>query len=296
MRLAAGGLDQVLAGELAARVVVGADERFGRHRPGRRDPRRPHRERDGALVGEGREDGRRRRPDQAVPGVMLALRGRLCNMVINRLHASGDGDIVVPQRGLSIVGTSSWVVEDPRNWACPRITSSAWSRRGPSSSLPADATHRAAWSAARPLIGSRGEADSGRELSRTFKTIDHAAEGGAEGFVTINGGQGHHPARDGRGLCRRRLPQAGGRRALPNTRHDPVAAYRLLRRMMATRAFRVFRFSRDNGPPRFDDFEAEIEPTSTVLDALRWIRIHRDPSLAIRHSCLHASCGTCGVV
>jgi len=65
--------------------------------------------------------------------------------------------------------------------------------------------------------------------------------------------------------------------------------------MTATRAFRVYRFSRGNGPSRFDVFEAEVEPASTVLDALRWIRIHRDPSLAMRHSCLHASCGTCGV-
>src|SRR4051794_5089222 len=48
------------------------------------------------------------------PGVLLALRGRLCNMVINRMHKSGDGDIVVVlQRSLSVVGTSSWVVEDP---------------------------------------------------------------------------------------------------------------------------------------------------------------------------------------
>src|SRR5438046_575112 len=52
-------------------------------------------------------------PISPSPGVMLALRGRLCNMVINRLHRSGDGDIVVPQRGLSVVGTSSWTVEDP---------------------------------------------------------------------------------------------------------------------------------------------------------------------------------------
>ena len=62
-----------------------------------------------------------------------------------------------------------------------------------------------------------------------------------------------------------------------------------------TRAFRVFRFARDGGPSRFDTFEAEVEPGSTVLDALRWIKVHRDPSLAIRHSCFHASCGTCGV-
>jgi glycerol-3-phosphate dehydrogenase len=52
------------------------------------------------------------------------------------------------------------------------------------------ATERTAWSAARPLIGSRDEADSGRELSRTFKTIDHRVEDGIEGFVTITGGKG----------------------------------------------------------------------------------------------------------
>ena len=43
-------------------------------------------------------------PIRPSPGVMLAVRGRICNMVINRLHASGDGDIIVPQRALSVVG------------------------------------------------------------------------------------------------------------------------------------------------------------------------------------------------
>ena len=130
-------------------------------------------------------------PIRPSPGVMLALRGRLCNMVVNRLHASGDGDIVVPQRGLSIVGTSSWVVEDPEDLGVPQDHVDRMVTEG-SKLIPAvaTATHRAAWSAARPLIGSRSEADSGRELSRTFKTIDHAAEDGPEGFVTITGGKG----------------------------------------------------------------------------------------------------------
>jgi glycerol-3-phosphate dehydrogenase len=130
-------------------------------------------------------------PIRPSPGVMLAVRGRLCNMVINRLHASGDGDIVVPQRALSIVGTSSWVVEDPEDLDVPDDHVARMVTEG-SKLIPAvaAATHRAAWSAARPLVGSRGEADSGRALSRTFKTIDHAAEGGAEGFVTITGGKG----------------------------------------------------------------------------------------------------------
>jgi glycerol-3-phosphate dehydrogenase len=128
-------------------------------------------------------------PIRPSPGVMLAVRGRLCNMVLNRLHRSGDGDIVVPQRGLSVVGTSSWVVEDPDELEVPEDHVRRMVEEG-STLLPAvrEAPVRAAWSAARPLIGSRG-ADSGRELSRTFKTIDHAEADGIEGFVTITGGK-----------------------------------------------------------------------------------------------------------
>ena len=46
--------------------------------------------------------------------------------------------------------------------------------------------------------------------------------------------------------------------------------------------------------PRFQDFEVEVEPDATVLDALELVRAERDPGLAYRHSCHHASCGTCG--
>jgi glycerol-3-phosphate dehydrogenase len=128
-------------------------------------------------------------PIRPSPGVMVALRGRLCSMVVNRLHRSGDGDIVVPQRALSVVGTSSWVVTDPDDLGVPEDHVRRMREEG-AQLIPAvrDAPFRAAWSAARPLIGSRDPADSGRELSRTFETIDHAAEG-VEGFVTITGGK-----------------------------------------------------------------------------------------------------------
>ena len=48
-------------------------------------------------------------PIRPSPGVLLALRGRLCNMVINRMHKSGDGDIVAAaacalRRGHELVG------------------------------------------------------------------------------------------------------------------------------------------------------------------------------------------------
>ena len=38
-----------------------------------------------------------------------------------------------------------------------------------------------------------------------------------------------------------------------------------------------------------------VEDRTTVLDAMRWIQLHVDGSLVLRHSCFHASCGTCGV-
>ena len=127
-------------------------------------------------------------PIRPSPGVMLALRGRLCNMVINRMTPSGDGDIIVPQRGLSVVGTSSWVVDDPDDLGLPVEHIEMMYNEG-SKMIPAvrDAEFRAAWAAARPLIGPRG-ADTGRELSRTFKCFDHIDEG-VEGFVTITGGK-----------------------------------------------------------------------------------------------------------
>lgn len=129
-------------------------------------------------------------PIKPSPGVMLAVRGRLCNMVINRLAPSGDGDIIVPQRGLSVIGTTSWVVEDPDNLGLPKDhVQKMWDEGAKLVPLVMEAPFRAAWSAARPLIGPRkAEADTGRELSRTFKCFDHIDEG-VEGFVTITGGK-----------------------------------------------------------------------------------------------------------
>jgi glycerol-3-phosphate dehydrogenase len=129
-------------------------------------------------------------PVRPSPGVLLALAGRLCNLVVNRLHPAGDGDIVVPQRALSIVGTSTWTVEDPDDLEVPDEHVQAMYREG-AKLVPAVATaaERAAWSAARPLIGAAGGGSGGRELSRTFKCFDHAVTDGVEGFVTITGGK-----------------------------------------------------------------------------------------------------------
>jgi succinate dehydrogenase/fumarate reductase-like Fe-S protein len=47
-------------------------------------------------------------------------------------------------------------------------------------------------------------------------------------------------------------------------------------------------------PGRYEEFEFPFEPGQTVLDALRWIRAHHDPGLAIRFSCINANaCKEC---
>jgi len=47
---------------------------------------------------------------------------------------------------------------------------------------------------------------------------------------------------------------------------------------------------------REEVYEVPFEPGQSVLDALRWIRAHRDPTLAIRYSCTSAnSCKECMV-
>jgi len=46
--------------------------------------------------------------------------------------------------------------------------------------------------------------------------------------------------------------------------------------------------------PRVDTFEVPYEPGQSVLDALRWVRAHRDASLAVRYSCTNANtCKEC---
>ena len=129
-------------------------------------------------------------PVRPSPGVMVAVRGRWCNMVFNRLAPAGDGDIIVPQRALSVIGTTSWYTDDPDRLGLPEDHIQKMYEKG-GELIPAvkTAPFRAAWSAARPLIGDE-TVDGGRELSRTFKCYDHKVRDGVEGIVTILGGKG----------------------------------------------------------------------------------------------------------
>ena len=58
---------------------------------------------------------------------------------------------------------------------------------------------------------------------------------------------------------------------------------------------KVFRCTPDDQGPRYDEFQVPVGPRTSVLDALLAVRRDQDPSLTVRHSCLHGSCGSCGM-
>jgi glycerol-3-phosphate dehydrogenase len=128
-------------------------------------------------------------PVRPSAGALVALEGRLCDLVVTRLHPAGGGDMVVPQRILSIVGTSAWTVEDPDDLEVPDEHVQTMRREG-ARLVPAvaAAAEWAVWAAAWPLVDAAGGSAGGRELSRGFQCFDHAATDGVEGLVTVTGG------------------------------------------------------------------------------------------------------------
>ncbi len=121
------------------------------------------------------------------PGVMVAFEKRLSDMVINRLYLPGDGDIIIPQRRMSVIGTTSFEVEDADYIPVDPDQVSVMVSRAVEM-IPAfkDVKIRGSYMSARPLI--RTGTDS-RSLSRTFKCFDHKVDQGLNGFVTITGGK-----------------------------------------------------------------------------------------------------------
>jgi len=127
-------------------------------------------------------------PVTAAAGSMVAVEGRIVNMVISRLRRPGDGDIVVPQRRLSIIGSTQQKTDNPDGLQPEReevaFLLSAADELVPGFSLQ---PLRAAWSAARPLAGRTG--DDGRAISRDIAIYDHGSLDGVKGLFSIIGGK-----------------------------------------------------------------------------------------------------------
>ncbi|TVR71095.1 MAG: FAD-dependent oxidoreductase [Spirochaetaceae bacterium] len=129
-------------------------------------------------------------PVTPAPGTMVAVKKRLNNMVISHLHPAGDGDIIVPQRGLSIVGSTQWLAEDPDSIEVPSAQIEYLVRRA-SEMIPAfrETPFHAAWAACRPLAGASSNVEDGRKLSRDFIAIDHGRSDNLKGFISVIGGK-----------------------------------------------------------------------------------------------------------
>src|SRR5260370_39358160 len=115
--------------------------------------------------------------ERQTAGVMVALDCRLNNMVLNRLNKPSDGDIVVPQRATSVIGTTSWAVEDPDLITIPpehvdRMISQGEQLMPAVKKVPV----RAKMAVARPLIAKSGT--DAREVRSSFECFDHGLDGG----------------------------------------------------------------------------------------------------------------------
>jgi glycerol-3-phosphate dehydrogenase len=126
-------------------------------------------------------------PITPTPGIMVAYDQRLVNRVVNRLCPPDDGDILLPQRRMVVIGTTSFEVEDVDY--IPVFEDQVKMMRERAIELVPSVektSMRGAYMAARPLVG---KGQSGRSLARTFKCFDHQETDGVGGFVTITGGK-----------------------------------------------------------------------------------------------------------
>ena len=138
---------------------------------------------------------------------------------MNRLHKSGDGDIVVPQRALSVVGTSSWKVEDPDDLTVPEDHVQRMIEEGSKlipavrqADLPRGVVGRppADRDEGRGRLGPRALADLQDDRPRRGRR--------RRGLRHDHRREGHDAPRHGRAVRRRRLRQARDRGSLPHAR------------------------------------------------------------------------------
>jgi glycerol-3-phosphate dehydrogenase len=122
-------------------------------------------------------------------GIMIAMNHRLVNTVVNRCKLPADGDILVPIRTVSVIGTTDTKVADPDDLEVTQSEIDEMLDEG-GKLVPDFREARAlrVWAGARPLFSAEDVADT-REVSRSHALIDHRERDGVEGLVTITGGK-----------------------------------------------------------------------------------------------------------
>jgi glycerol-3-phosphate dehydrogenase len=122
-------------------------------------------------------------------GIMLATNHRLVQTVVNRCEMPADGDILVPVRTVSIIGTTDSLVQDPDDWAVTRAEIDQMMEAG-ENLVPGFTAARAlrVWGGVRPLFQDHAPAET-RDVTRAHAVLDHRARDGVGAFLTITGGK-----------------------------------------------------------------------------------------------------------
>ena len=116
---------------------------------------------------------------------------RLVNTVINRCQMPTDGDIIVPIRTVSVIGTTDEHTEDPDDHTVQQSEVDSMLDDG-EKLVPGFRQARAlrVWTGVRPLFEDAKAADTAtRDVTRAHALLDHRTRDGVDGFVTITGGK-----------------------------------------------------------------------------------------------------------
>jgi glycerol-3-phosphate dehydrogenase len=130
---------------------------------------------------------------QIIPGkgIMIAMNHRLVNTVVNRCKLPADGDILVPIRTVSVIGTTDVRIADPDAAEATQQEIDEMLEEG-EKLVPGFREARAlrVWAGVRPLFQeTRTDHVDTRDVSRSHSLLDHELRDGVAGFITITGGK-----------------------------------------------------------------------------------------------------------
>jgi glycerol-3-phosphate dehydrogenase len=124
-------------------------------------------------------------------GIMIAMNHRLVNTVVNRCQMPTDGDIIVPIRTVSVIGTTDQHTDDPDDHTVLQDEVDAMLDDG-EKLVPGFRHARAlrVWTGVRPLFeDAKADSTDTRDVTRAHALLDHEQRDGVRRFVTITGGK-----------------------------------------------------------------------------------------------------------
>ncbi len=125
-------------------------------------------------------------------GTMVAMASRPVHSVLNRCRPPSDGDIIVPIGSVAVLGTTDIPVSHPRDMQIQDQEVDALLSEA--EMLLPGSTHARilrAWAGIRPLLAPSADEDAPetRNIGRAHAIIDHEAQNGPSGIISVIGGK-----------------------------------------------------------------------------------------------------------